>query len=177
VSDGEKPPTPLIENDAFITDMARFTEGSLSQKQIRKKYRFDDATWEKLGSDDLICERIEDERIRRERSGQAKRELAQKHIVRGPDVLNSIMLDANANNRHRVDAIKTLDELAANAPQTVPPAAAAERFQIIINLGAGEILTFDKSITPQPHDDINNAPQELLIAANKREEDDGGEPL
>jgi hypothetical protein len=127
-------PNSLIDNDAFISDMARFAEGGLSEKQIRKKYRFDDATWEILGSDDLICERIEDERIRRERSGQAKRELAQKHIVRGVEVLNTIASDTNANNRHRVDAIKTLDAIATPPGQAA--AADQNRFIIRIDLSA-----------------------------------------
>jgi hypothetical protein len=159
-------PTSLLDDHDFIVTMCRYAEGTITENYIRKKYRFDDATWEKLGSDDLICERIEDERIRRERSGQAKRELAQKHVVKAPDILNSIMSDANANNRHRVDAIKTLDELAANAPQTVPAAAAAERFQIIINLGNDEVVKFDKTITPRPR----NIDNELLLTS-KREDD------
>jgi len=45
-------PNSLIDNDAFITDMARYAEGSLSEKQIRKKYKFDNDVWNKLGEDE-----------------------------------------------------------------------------------------------------------------------------
>jgi hypothetical protein len=157
----------------------------------------DEATWTRLGEDDSLIEKIENEKLRRIRSGAAKREKAQQHIVRGPDILNDIMLDAKASPKHKIDAAKTLDGFAANGPQAVPPAAAAERFVIQINLGNDEILTFNKSITARPHDDIDNAPQKLLlankreddaeddqlptpwglIAASKRTEDGGGQPL
>jgi hypothetical protein len=121
------------------------------------------------------------------------------------DVLNSIMNDSSASARNRIESAKELRVCADHRPE-IAPTAAAERFVISINLGGGEILTFDKSITPQPHDDINNAPQELLlarkrendsnstehntadaeddqlppwglIAANKRTEDGGGQPF
>jgi hypothetical protein len=45
-----------------------------------------ESDWITLGSDDELVRAIEEEKIRRIRSGAAKRELAQKHIVRGPDI-------------------------------------------------------------------------------------------
>jgi hypothetical protein len=85
----------------------------------------------------------------------------------------------------------------------VPPAAAAEKFQIVINLGADvPPLIFNKSIAlGSEADDINSAPQKLLLTSkredhnsterdteedqlhtpwglvNKQTEDGGGEPL
>ena len=43
------------------------------------------------------------------------------------------MHDASASPRHRIDAAKALDDFAANGPEAAP---AADRFQIMINLGS-----------------------------------------
>jgi hypothetical protein len=100
-----------LENREFVADFARYSEGILEEKFLRRKYRFDNDVWERLGSDEALIERIEDERLRRQRSGESKREIAQKHIVKAPAILDSIMSDPSANDRHRVDAIRTLDAL------------------------------------------------------------------
>src|SRR5215831_19936849 len=97
----------LIDDQSFIEDLARFAEGVLSEKQVRQKYHlFDESTWVAL-NDDALVERIELEKVRRIRNGAAKRERAQQHIVKGPDILNDIMSDAKASPKHKVDAIKT----------------------------------------------------------------------
>jgi hypothetical protein len=159
-------------------DLCRYAENILSEEAVKKKYRFDDATWEKLGSNDALVEAIEAEKIRRIRNGSTKRERAQKLVVQAPDVLGGIMNDASASPRHRVDAIKTLDDFAANGPESAP---AGDRFVIQINLGSDTLL-FDKSILPDPHDidphHIDDTPQGLLavIAAKKKDGGDG-QPL
>src|SRR6516164_6879015 len=107
------------ENDELIADLARFSENLVSEAAIRRKYKdlLDNKAWTTLGQDDLLIEMIEAEKVRRIRNGSAKREKAQQHIVRGPDVLAAIMDDPRANHRHKVDAIKTLDALADNGPK------------------------------------------------------------
>jgi hypothetical protein len=46
-------PTDLINDTEFITDLARYGEGVLTEAQVKRKYRrFDDDVWEKLGSND-----------------------------------------------------------------------------------------------------------------------------
>jgi hypothetical protein len=173
----------LIKNDMFITDMARFASGVLSEKQIRQKYHLiDESTWVALGQDESLIEAIELEKVRRIRSGATKRELAQNHIVSAPQILNSIMTDERASPRHRVDAIKTLDGFADNGPQAAP---AGDRFQITIVLSADEKIRIDKSIRPDPHDvdgeivNTDTTPQGLLavITAGKQKDDGGGEPI
>jgi hypothetical protein len=173
-------PTSLIENHEFITDCARYAEGLLTEKEVKKKHHFDDVTWERLGEDDALVEAIEAEKSRRVRSGLAKRELAQKHVVKAPDVLNTIMLDCAASPKHRIDSAKVLDQFAANGPETAP---AADRFIITINLSAdgsnpdANVFHFDKPLAVGPDDtkDIDSTSQELLpmIGANRREDDDG----
>src|SRR5262245_43469341 len=151
------------ENDELIADLARFSEGLCSEAAVRRKYRdlLDNEAWAMLGTDDLLVEMIEAEKVGRLRNGSAKRELAQKHIVRGPNVLAGIMDNPLANDRHKVDAIKALDQLAANGPNAAPE---QDRFVIRIDLtaGGGEVLEFDKTLRPKPNDEvIDSTPQEL----------------
>jgi hypothetical protein len=165
-------PTPLEDNFELVSDFARYCEGILDEKFIRKKYRFDNSVWENLGENDAFVEAVEAEKIRRVRDGSAKRELAQKHIVRGPTVLGNIMDDANASPRHRVDAIKTLDTLAANGPEAAP--TADSRFIIQINLGE-DILRFNKSIAVCADDidpeNTDTMPQDAAATITKKDDD------
>jgi hypothetical protein len=96
----------LVDDQELIVDLCRFRENLLTEKFIRRKHRLDNTTWERLGSDEgnALVEKVEEESARRIRDGSAKRELAQKHIVRGPDILNGIMSDPHANARHRIDS-------------------------------------------------------------------------
>jgi hypothetical protein len=146
----ELKPAPLVEDHEFVVDLARFRD--------RRKYRFDEATWLALGDDDELIRKVEEESVRRVRDGSCKRERAQALIVKGPGFLDSIATDPAASPRHRVDAIKTLDGMAANGPESAP--ASADRFQITIVIN-DDVLHFDKSITPDvaPHH-IDDTPQE-----------------
>src|SRR5262249_58346673 len=94
----------LKDNHEFVSDCCRYNEGILSEAAVRKKWHFDAAAWELLGGDDELIRAIEETKIRRVRSGAAKRERAQQHIVRGVDVLSKIMDDPQANARSRVDS-------------------------------------------------------------------------
>jgi len=124
----------------------RFTQ-PISEAAVRKKYHFDESTWESLGKDDALVERIEAEKLQRIRNGSAKREKAQQLIVKGPEILDGIMSDSKASPKHKVDAIKTLDALAANGPRA---AEEQDRVVITINLGGDEKLVVDTLVKPIP---------------------------
>ena len=83
------------------------------------------------------------------------------------------MRDPNANPRHRVDAVKTLDALASTGAEA---AAAGARFEITINLGADHIEHYSKSIEINADDiDPNEAtPQDMIAAIATDKKDDGG---
>ena len=163
----------LIENDELILDLCRFRENLATEQLIRRKHRLDNATWERLGSDEgnALVEKVEEASARRIRDGSVKRELAQKHIVRGPDILNGIMSGgSDVSPKHKIDAIRTLDGMAANGPAGVP---ASDRFviQIVLGDGPGETLTFDKSLKPDGHVDDT-----LAITASVKD-GGSGEPV
>ena len=160
----------LIENQALLEDLARYSEGILSQQQVKKRWQelIDEKTWETLGSDDALVQAIELEKARRVRSGAAKRERAQQHIVKAPDILEKIMSDDSANAPHRVDSIKALDALADPGPQAAPP---ADRFIITIDLTADAKL---RSAEPDPNDVIVIEATKPPAAITDKSEDDWG---
>jgi hypothetical protein len=178
--------TPTRDDLEFVTDLARFAENLVSEADIKRKYRFGNEVWDKLGDDDELVRAIESERLRRVRNGDCKRERAQQLITKAPTILDGIMSDPNASPRHRVDAIKTLDTFAANGPQGAP---ASDRFSIVINLGSdidGKPIVekYDRSIAIDVNDVDHHHPDAApqgpwpIIAANRRKDDGGnGEPV
>ena len=110
-----------------------------------------------------LVELVEAAKLRRIRTGATKRESAQIEIVDGPPILGKIMRDPDANERHRIDSIKTLDALASTGAEA---AAAGARFEITINLGADHIEHYSKSIAIDPNDtDPNDIDTPDVIAA------------
>lgn len=158
----------LIEDHGFVVDLARFRENLLDEKAIRKKYRLANDIWEKLGEDDLLIRKVEEESVRRIRDGSCKRERAQALVVKAPEVAASIMNDVEANARHRLDAYKVLDDFSANGPAGAP---AADRFQITIVLNT-DVERYDKSIEVNPNDiDPHHSNDRPMIAAKKKDDD------
>jgi hypothetical protein len=170
---------------ALIADLARFSEGVLTEAQVKKKHHFNDSTWEALGDHEALLAEVDAEKLRRIRSGAAKREKAQQLVVKAPDILSGIMTDPAQSARHRVDAIKTLDAFADSGPKDGP--AAAEFFLIRIDLSGSDgnpTEIFEKTVTwtkptSEPWPDAGSAPKELLpaIAANKHKGGGSGEPI
>jgi len=156
----------LIDNLEFVSDMCRFAENILSEAAVRKKYRFDETTWSRLGEDDELVRAIEEERVRRIRSGSAKREKAQQHVVAAPDILNTIMSDPKANAKHRIDSAKALDDLAEGGPRAVHDDS--DRVIITINLGGDEKLVFNKSVKPLSGDDAKLDDGKLIEHESRR---------
>ena len=164
----------LADDLEFISDLCQFSENILTEKQVKKKWKFDDATWEKLGSDDRLIEAVELEKTRRIRTGQQKRERAQVLVTKAPDVVSAIMLDDSANARHRIDASKTLNEFASNGPgQTAP---AADRFIIQIDWAPiPHTEHYNKSIKPDADDvDPFNIDTGVIAAIAKKPTESGG---
>jgi hypothetical protein len=165
------PPTSLIDNAEFVADCCRYAEGIFSKQDVKRKWHFaDDTIWTKLAKDEALIEAIDAEKLRRIRSGQAKREKAQSLVVKTPEILDSIATDKSASPRHRVDAIKTLDGMSDTGPRATPEMG--ERFSIVINLGEDYKLRVDKSIGITPNDKdveiIDNTPQEAITDGSDR---------
>jgi len=156
----------LRENSEFLTDLCRYAEGTYSESAVRKRWKLSEETWELLGSDDELVRAIDELRIQRVRSGALKREKAQFHVIRGPDVLATIMDDPKANARHRVDSVRALNAIADPGPEA---AAEQERIFIKIDLSADtkdpkDVLTIEAATRPstpkQIEDDHNEQPND-----------------
>jgi hypothetical protein len=161
----------------FVSDLAEFADGTISETMVRKRWRLDDDTWELLGQDDELVEAIEDAKLARIRSGETKRQRAQQLVVKAPAILDSIASDDRASPRHRVDAIKVLDGLAAGPASAT--AAEAARFIIKIDLsaGGGDVEIYDQPLTARTSDGDDTTPPELLPAIAKRNVGGHGDPL
>ena len=146
----------LRDNHEFIQTMARFADGTLEEKYVRRKYHLlNEAAWTALGKDDALVEKIEEEKILRIRSGATKRELAQRSVVKAPAILESLLLDPKQSAKHRIDSAKTLDQLAGNTPD-----AAVEQDRIIIRIDLSgdsklkdpnDILVIETTKRPDPN--------------------------
>ena len=164
-----------IEDDELVENLARFADGTLSEAAVKSRHHLSNEDWAALGESDRLVELVEACKLRRIRTGATKRERAQIEIVDGPPILGKIMRDPNANERHRIDSIKTLDALASTGAEA---AAAGARFEITINLGS-DTEHYSKSIEINPNDiDPNDVDTTNVIAAitmNKPKDDGGGQ--
>jgi hypothetical protein len=157
-------PADLMDNHELITDLARFAEEVLTERQVKKKWRFTDEQWNALDND-AVVEAVEAEKLRRIRDGSCKRERAQLLVVHAPKVVSDIMMNPAANARHRVHAAKQLDSF-TGSPQDSPNDGS--RFIITINMNSDgsddpkNILHFDKAIAidKSPNDAIEHKDDE-----------------
>jgi hypothetical protein len=167
-SDDTPVPPSLLDNFELIQDLCRYAEGLFTRDQVKKKWRklITEQMWETLGGDDELVDRIEAEKVRRVRDGSFKRERAQQHITKGPDILESIMSDPKQSAKHRIDSAKALDQFAGN------PSEAEQQDRIVIRIDMGadvrakggtpspaDVLVFETSPRPNP---IDVTPQEQL---------------
>jgi hypothetical protein len=166
-----------IEDDELVENLARFADGTLTEAAVKATHHLSNEDWAAMGENDKLVELVEAAKLRRIRTGATKRERAQIEIVDAPPILGGIMRDPNANERHRIDSIKTLDTLASAGAEA---AAAGARFEITINLGADHIEHYSKSIAIDPGDagpnDIDTTDVIAAITMNKPKNggDDGG---
>ena len=159
-----------LEDDELIENLARFADGTLTEAAVKARHHLSNEDWVTLGESDRLVELVEAAKLRRMRTGATKRERAQIEIVDGPPILGKIMRDPNANERHRIDSIKTLDALASTGAEA---AAAGARFEITINLGS-DTERYSKSIAIDPNDvDPNRVDTTDVIAAITMKKDDG----
>jgi hypothetical protein len=139
--------TSLIENFELLQDLARFCEGIVTERNVRKKHRLAESDWERLGSDEVFIEAIKRERERRVRNGATARERAQKLFTETPEVLGNILNDDEMSARHRIEAAREIRAVAAVGPEAQPT---TEMFTININIGEDYKLQVSQPIRPTP---------------------------
>jgi hypothetical protein len=122
---------------AFVLDVARHSEGLLSESDVKMKWGLTDRDWAELPSNELLLDRVRRERERRIFSGTAAREGAQQHFAKAPYVLGGILNDGTISPRHRIEAARELRQT-ANDQNLAKDAQEKEKFVVVINLGASE---------------------------------------
>jgi hypothetical protein len=164
-------PNSFIDNDALVVDLARFSEGSLTEKQVRRRHKLmSEADWEKMSTDESLCGRIEDEKIRRIRDGSCKRERAQVHVAEAPRIMADIMNDGKASPKHKIDEAKVLDQFAANGAQAGGPDAS----RFIISIQIGDVVeVYNKSIAVTTDDPLDVHDVNLSIDQPENKDNDG----
>ena len=164
-----------LEDDELIENLARFADGTLSEAAVKARHHLSNDDWAALGESDKLVELVEACKLRRIRTGATKRERAQIEILDAPPILGGIMRDLNANERHRIDSIKTLDALANTGAEA---AAAGARFEITINLGS-DTERYSKSIEINPNDidphHVGTTDGIAAITMSKLRDDGGGQ--
>jgi hypothetical protein len=125
----------------FVVDCVRAAEGLLSDNDLQSKYELSPANWRNLTKDTALMRAIQAERERRVLNGTAAREAAAQHFIKAPAILGSIMSDACASPRHRIEAAKEIRQVAAGSSADSP--TEGEKFSIIINLGADCVERYD----------------------------------
>jgi hypothetical protein len=157
----------------LVSDLARFSEGVLTEAQVKKKHHFDDSTWEALGDNEALLAEV-DADCAELGMVAAKTEKARHLVIKAPDVVSGIMLDPTQNARHRIDAAKVLDAFADSGPKD-GPAAAETLFLIKIDLSGGSddpADVYERTINlTKP---TGEPPQKIEAIPTKEGEDDNG---
>jgi hypothetical protein len=154
----------------FVVDCTRAGEGLLTDSDLQSKYELSPLDWRNITKDTALMRAIQAERERRVLNGTAVREMAAKHLVKGPGILDSIMSDTYSNARHKIEAIGELRATAASSSTDRP--AESERFIIRIDLtaGGGGVETYDKPIKIDVSD--GGDPNNLIALEGKPDVDD-----
>jgi hypothetical protein len=152
----------------FVTDCTRAAEGRISDKELQEKYELSPVDWQNITKDTALMRAIQAERERRVLNGTAAREAACQHFVKAPGILDQIMTDAYSNPRHKIEAIRELRQTAAGNNADRPPEA--DRFIITIDLGGGDVTTYNKSIKIDASD--GDGPNNLIPLEGKPDADE-----
>ena len=132
---------------AFVVDCVRAAEGILTDKELAEKWELSPADWRTITKSKALGHAIRAERERRVRSGIAVREMAAKHLVKGPSILDGIMSGPDSHPKHKIEAYKELRQT-ASIGDSAEGRPDGEVFSITINLGADHIEHYEKPIAP-----------------------------
>jgi hypothetical protein len=145
---GEPVPLDSDLGRKFVVDAVRAAEGLITDSDLREKYEISAKNLKEMTKNPALIKAIRDERERRMRNGTAAREAAQRHFIKAPDIMNSIMSDQNANPRHRIESAREIRATATGGGDETGASNASERFVITFNLGA-DVERIEKTVTPR----------------------------
>jgi hypothetical protein len=169
--------TPFnIDSDVghqWVVDCCRAGEGLITDKELAEKYELSPADWQSITKDKSLGNAVRAERERRVRTGQAVKEAAAKHLVKGPGILDSIMSGVDSHPKHKIEAYKEL-RTTAQIGDNDERRPESERFIISIvlnsdNSGPDVVEHYNKSIKIDPNDE---SPDGISINLDERHGDE-----
>jgi hypothetical protein len=152
---------------SFLVDAVRAAEGLITDRDLVEIHGVSPPELQALAKDSNFARALRAERDRRVRDGTAARESAAQIFVRAPKVMGEILDNAQANDRHRIEAARELRAQAA--PENTGVAANENRFSIVINLGADGVNHIESytenrtiNVTPEPPKSIESERSKLV---------------
>ena len=163
----------------FTENCVRAGEGLITDRELSEIYELSPADFQAVSKDTALIRAIRTVRDQRVRTGQAAREAAAKHFVKAPGILDRIMTNESSNDRHKIEAVRELRQVALPENQN-NPAVQSDRFIIRIDLTAGgdseDVLTFNKSIAVNPDDTAPDERPKIVHALEQPEKKKRGRP-
>jgi hypothetical protein len=141
----------------FALQACRAAEGQIGDQDLMDEFELTAEELKALAENKALGKEIRRLRELRVRSLSATRELAAKAVVKGPAILESVMVSEHSGDRAKIESIKTLYQIAAPENQSTPEQS--ERFHIVLNLGADTEI-YSKSIAINPNDEPPTAPEQ-----------------
>jgi hypothetical protein len=133
----------------FVVDCTRAGEGLINDRELAEKYELSPADWQSIKKDTALAHAIRAERERRVLNGIAVREMAAKHLVKGPTILDGIMSGPDSHPKHKIEAYKELRNT-ASVGADAEGRPGTELFLIRIDLTAGGGNITEKTISIGP---------------------------
>jgi hypothetical protein len=118
----------------FISHCARYTEGLISEAEMKCKWGLSDEAWRGLEHNAALLEAVRREHDRRLADHGATAEVAQRQFAKAPAVLGGILTNEDVSPRHRIEAARELRAIVA--ADRADSAQQGKPVTITINLGA-----------------------------------------
>jgi hypothetical protein len=119
----------------WVADCCRAGEGIITDAELSERWGLSPGDWLKIKTDKALARAVRLECQRREATGQAVKEAAARHLLKGVGIVDQIMTSADSHPKHRLDAFRELRTTAAVGADA-EGRANSELFVIQINLGA-----------------------------------------
>ena len=123
--------------------MARYTEGLLDDDDLCGTWGMSPTELAVLKDNPDVFASVRATKNRREQDGAAAREAGRKAYLKAPRVLERILNDPYSPTRAKIEASRELRAVAGFSPDQ--PSDASRTFQVVINLGAGDVRQFQFS--------------------------------
>jgi hypothetical protein len=150
VIDLHGPRTDLASDEGhqWVIDCCRAGEGLITDQELAEKYALSPTDWQAIRKDKALERAVRLERERRVRTGQAVKEAAAGHLLKGVGIVDQIMSSAESHPKHKLDAFRELRSTASvGADAEGRPGTELFIIKIDLSAGDGPVETYEKTIS------------------------------